>query len=345
MLKVSVKNFQAIAKASLELTGLTVITGSSNLGKTALFRAISGAFFGLPGDYYIRDGEDFTGVGVEDPDNDLKVIWRRVAKPTPNRPTALQVGDKQSTKIGTGHAQLTESTGVREITVTGVQDRVTPQFAYQSDQPFLLHDSPTTIAEILKAATRADTVARAQDAARKDSRQLTAKLEIREKDLADATTRRDEALIGLETHIQTETALLTVEGYLRLSQQDEDLSRKLTELLKLEQVELPKQPQLPDSNIPELLGKLHTLIQLDPTDLPNTPYDPPPPPLGEIQNLQTLITLTSQHTDTLNEIALLEQVQEEADREIKELEEQLGTCPTCSRPFNHHGIEGQEETD
>jgi hypothetical protein len=326
MLKVSVKNFQAIAKASLELTGLTVITGSSNLGKTALFRAISGAFFGLPGDYYIRDGEDFTGVGVEDPDNDLKVIWRRVAKPPPNRPTALQVGDKQSTKIG-------------------VQDRVTPQFAYQSDQPFLLHDSPTTIAEILKAATRADTVARAQDAARKDSRQLTAKLEIREKDLADATTRRDEALIGLETHIQTETALLTVEGYLRLSQQDEDLSRKLTELLKLEQVELPKQPQLPDSNIPELLGKLHTLIQLDPTDLPNTPYDPPPPPLGEIQNLQTLITLTSQHTDTLNEIALLEQVQEEADREIKELEEQLGTCPTCSRPFNHHGIEGQEETD
>ena len=51
---VTVKDFQSIHSANLDFpTGLTIITGKTNGGKTAIFRAIDSALFNKGDDYMI----------------------------------------------------------------------------------------------------------------------------------------------------------------------------------------------------------------------------------------------------------------------------------------------------
>jgi len=65
-MRVRVEDFQSLQSVDFTATGLTVITGASNIGKTALIRAIEGALFGKPGDYYIKHGEHTTKVRLQD---------------------------------------------------------------------------------------------------------------------------------------------------------------------------------------------------------------------------------------------------------------------------------------
>ena len=55
-MKVEIKNYQSIVSQTLEVEGLTVVVGKSNVGKSALLRSISASWFGQSGDYFIRDG-------------------------------------------------------------------------------------------------------------------------------------------------------------------------------------------------------------------------------------------------------------------------------------------------
>ena len=64
-MKIRVRNYQAIADASLEVEGFTAVTGRSNIGKSGLIRAISAILFGNPGEDYIRRGADFTGGAID----------------------------------------------------------------------------------------------------------------------------------------------------------------------------------------------------------------------------------------------------------------------------------------
>ena len=85
MFKVRVKDFQSIADASITVDGFTVITGPNNSGKSALMRAIRGAFQNTRGSGFVRHKKAKTSVEVEFSDGN-KLEWSKgtakSAKPT-----------------------------------------------------------------------------------------------------------------------------------------------------------------------------------------------------------------------------------------------------------------------
>lgn len=159
-MKVIVKNFQSILRTEIEIEGFTVLVGPSNLGKSALLRAISAAIYGLPGDYYIRKGESFTAVGIED--DDFKLVWHKVhsARKIPGRETFIQVNGVLHTKLGRNQYELTKGLGFLEVESSDYAVR--PQFANQFDRVFPIDLPDTVVAELMRVLTRGDIVTKAQ---------------------------------------------------------------------------------------------------------------------------------------------------------------------------------------
>src|SRR5262245_46373161 len=81
--RVQVENFQSIALADVRLDGLTVLVWPSDRGKSALVRAIEGALFNMPGEFFVRTGASFAGVTMQlveglDANHHLKgheIVW------------------------------------------------------------------------------------------------------------------------------------------------------------------------------------------------------------------------------------------------------------------------------
>ena len=59
--KIILENFQSHKYSELEFVeGLNAIIGSTDSGKTAIFRAIKWALYNEPqGDYFVREGEEY----------------------------------------------------------------------------------------------------------------------------------------------------------------------------------------------------------------------------------------------------------------------------------------------
>ena len=77
--EITIRNFQSLSRASLTCApGLTVIVGSNNVGKTAIFRAVYAALFNEGTDDQVRQGE--SGAAVQISYRGHSIIWRRLAK-------------------------------------------------------------------------------------------------------------------------------------------------------------------------------------------------------------------------------------------------------------------------
>lgn len=120
---------------TLLIRGFTVLTGKSNLGKSAVIRALTGALFGAPGDYYIRDNQKQSGVGLGFKDLKLKWLKVRTGAAVLGRETSLELNGKKHTKLGRDHAALTEPFGFKKIKTQYTE--ICPQIADQMDKPFL----------------------------------------------------------------------------------------------------------------------------------------------------------------------------------------------------------------
>ena len=51
---VEIRNFQSIEKATIKIDGFTVVVGRSNIGKSALVRAVKAALTGAPVSSFVR---------------------------------------------------------------------------------------------------------------------------------------------------------------------------------------------------------------------------------------------------------------------------------------------------
>lgn len=334
-MKVKVKNYQAIANAELTLEGLTVITGRSNIGKTALMRAIRAAFFGNPGDYYIREGEDYAGVALEDGTD--KIVWRKVRTPSPAKQTALQVNGKTHTKLGRDHGKLTEELGVFELSVGG--KALSPQFARQHDPIFLLTESDTAAAEVFKMLGRVDVITTAQAAAKRDLKSAESTLKVRETDREKALRLRDELAAVPGQRAAFNQLRKRTESLL---QGLEEKQRARQKLLLLGTMAPRKVLNLPDYD-PESLTKLRRMLirlqELKPRNLPNQ--------VPQVKALQAAADLRSklqqyrkfQEAEILQEGERLQLEQEitQAEQEMRQKEQELSICPTCKRTFGEPG--------
>ena len=330
-MRLKIRNFQSIRKAELEISGFTVITGKSNVGKTALVRAVQAAFFGIPGDYFIREGETFTGVALFD--DDLEIIWRKTKKPDPKKPSALQVNGVVHTKIGKDHMRLTEPCGVFELQTS--QARTRPQFAMQHDSIFMLAETETTVAEVLKLLGRIDVVTTAQRNAKRDLSSSAMKRKVREGDLEVAKEKLKELeyVPGLRIELEKVT-----ENYQLMDEKNEERSslvKKITRMMELKPYKIPRDPPVLLTEKFQLRDLLIKLEQTEPCVVPPVidfpPYDVVKP--GLIDWLNELIQLDG----SLEMLAANKESLEESLEEVvalkKTVERTLDACPVCDRPF------------
>lgn len=209
MIKVRVQNFQSIRDATVDIEGVTVVTGSNNAGKSALVRAIRGVFQNTPGVAFVRWGTESCKVSLEF-DNADSLTWEKGEKIKPT----YTLGDKVL-HPGRGVPEELEQWGVKPLHA-GNQD-LWPQIAPQiQGQVFLLDLPGSVLAEAVADVERVGLLNESMREAEKDLRSTRATLKIRRGDLDEVAD-----------------SLLDFEGLGKIEALYQELEQKQTALVKL----------------------------------------------------------------------------------------------------------------
>jgi len=343
-MEIEVFDFQAIRHAKLQCEGFTVITGPSNVGKTALVRAIHGAIFGKSGDYYVRDGENACKVRIVDPDT--KVVWQRVKKKKLKQITALNVNGQIHTRLGRDHAELTEPAGFVQLPTK--QGPLQPQFHLQHQPIYLIDGTDTTVAEVFKLLGRADVVTDAQKAVQRDQSQTKSKRKVREDDLVVARAKFEK--YDTVPKLRKDFDFLQRDATKTLARTGE-LKNLLENVRTVRNYHQSKVPDLPDLNpsyfyvLFECQRRLARLKQLSKGKV-----------LPKIDDLEVGYYKIVDNNATLNRLRLIKTHLESNSRDRTRMAEitgemqtvevrlqaawrEMARCPTC-----HQVIEGDYET-
>jgi len=203
-MKVRVKNFQSIKDAEVEVEGFTVITGPNNSGKTALIRAIRGAFQNTSGTGFVRHGEKSCRVEVElGPEEGF--AWEKKAT------------GKAAYEFGSKVVNPGKSTVPQEVADLGVcsidagSEKIWPQIANQfTGQVFLVDQTGSALAEAVADVERVGKLNRALKGAESDLRSANSELKVRKKDLKAF----EEELLLFEGVEQAQETVASVEACL-----------------------------------------------------------------------------------------------------------------------------------
>ena len=240
--KIRVRDFQSIEDAEIEVSGLTVITGANNTGKSASLRAVFGLFTNARGTKFVRHGKDQCSVSVTFGDG-RSVTWEKGAKQ--NRYT---VDGKVLDKVGAGVPPEVEALGVVPITASGRE--LWPQFAQQfTGQVFLLDQPGSVLAESIADVSRVGVLNEALRLSQSDRRSLTSELKVRLSDVSRlegveagyaGLDRVEEKVAELAT-LKTETDTLKerAEGVRSLRDNLRTLSDTVEEFVPVRWVEIP----------------------------------------------------------------------------------------------------------
>ncbi len=218
--KIRVRDFQSIEDAEIEVSGLTVITGANNTGKSAMLRAVYGVFTNARGTKYVRHGKDQCAVTLTFGDG-RTVTWEKGEKV--NRYT---VDGKVLDKVGAGVPVEVEALGISPITASGRE--VWPQFAHQfTGQVFLLDQPGSVLAESIADVSRVGVLNEALRNAQSDKRSLASELKVR---LGDVTRyeAQEASYAGLDV---VEALAQEAEG---LKERTDQLSRDVHDLQDLQ---------------------------------------------------------------------------------------------------------------
>lgn len=189
MVRVEVKNFQSMVHQVVEIDGFSTVVGRSNVGKSAIVRAIKAALTGAPADSYVRHGASclrlvknaktckcfcsvrITGSGIdllwEKGDTINRYMYNGVEYSVPGRGTPEFLGD--------GFSRI--SLGSGEKTLLQVSD--------QFDPLFLLNNSGTVVADVLSDVAKLDQINAATRLVEKDRKEAVAVRKVRDRDRDD----------------------------------------------------------------------------------------------------------------------------------------------------------------
>ncbi len=154
--KITIENFQSHAFTEIEpASGLTVLVGESDQGKSAVIRALRWLFLNQPrGAGFVRAGESNCRVAVEY-DDGTQVGRARMGDD--NVYLVSLPGQEPALFRGFGvevPTEVREATGISEIDVGG--ESVVPNIAGQLEAPFLLGASGPMRASLIGMMARAD---------------------------------------------------------------------------------------------------------------------------------------------------------------------------------------------
>lgn len=230
MVEIEVRNFQSIEKAQFKIDGFTVVVGRSNIGKSALVRAVKAALTGAPVSSFVRHSRGclrrtkkaksckcFASVHIKADGIDL--LWEKgdaINRYTYNG----QVYDKA--ERGTPDFLYPAFSPIK---VGDRQDIL--QVADQFVPVFLLDQTGGTIADTLSDVAKLDRINVAMRLAERDRKEAVSTRRVRERDVV-ALQGKLQAYDGLDTALgqvqalerkqaaveRQERALVTLERFL-----------------------------------------------------------------------------------------------------------------------------------
>lgn len=147
-IKVVIDNFQSLEHVEFEICGFTAIAGKSNIGKSAILRAISGSILNIPVSNLVRKDAKYCSVELQSEDWGFK--WEKGERNV-NR---YWVNNKEQPldKVGFGQTEITENFGFKSIKVG--TDSVHPWYASQFHPIFLIDKSGTAITNFISEISR-----------------------------------------------------------------------------------------------------------------------------------------------------------------------------------------------
>ncbi|MCI5642825.1 MAG: AAA family ATPase [Peptoniphilus sp.] len=140
--KIELHNFQSHDYTEMEFDrGLNVILGNSDVGKTAILRAIKWALYNEPkGDYFIRQGEKDVSVKITFSNG---VIIERSKTPSKNSYFFVDSSGNEMRFEGFGidvPKEITDATNMYKVPLDNSNNKTILNIAEQLDGPFLLNE-------------------------------------------------------------------------------------------------------------------------------------------------------------------------------------------------------------
>lgn len=166
-IKVRVKNFQSIEDLEIEVRGFTCVTGPTNIGKSALVRAVAYSALNKPVGGQVRHGAKFCTVEVSS-EAGWSYRWEKGDRGV-NRYTITDPAQGLAEKVfdKTGQAQLPEVERLGFGSVEVGSSELHPWWANQYKPVFLLGETGSAVTDFVSKVSR---LAVLQDAITESSR-------------------------------------------------------------------------------------------------------------------------------------------------------------------------------
>lgn len=183
--EVEIKNFQSMLHERVIIDGFSAVVGRSNIGKSAIVRAIKAALTGAPAESYVRHNADCTKrtkdtntckcfCSVRIKGDGLDLLWEK--------------GDSVNRYVYNGVELSVPGRGAPEflgapfslLPIGG--DKTLLQVADQFEPPFLMRQSGTAVADVLSDVAKLDQINVASRLAEKDRKETAATRKVRLKD-------------------------------------------------------------------------------------------------------------------------------------------------------------------
>lgn len=232
MIDVEVMNFQSIEHANLKINGFTALVGKSNIGKSALVRAIKYALTGATGTHFVRHGPNCAR-SIRDAKTcdcyctvilkaeGFELVWEK--------------GDKKNRYVLNGQECTVPNRGTPDflekpklpkdfgqVKVGDCWNLL--QISDQFDNTFLLNQSGITVADVISDVANLDCINDAVRLVDKDRREAASTRKIREQDLV-GVVRELGSYEGLDKEVKK---VDRVERLLSTVTESEDKLQKLS---------------------------------------------------------------------------------------------------------------------
>lgn len=254
MYSVTIQEFQSIEKASFTINGFTALVGRSNIGKSAIVRAIQAALTNALGTDFVRHGSHCSrrvrgtkrckckcSVHIQSEGMDL--LWEK--------------GDDVNQYTYNGEVYSRVDRGMpdfllRDFNLVKVGDRkMLIQVADQADPILLLNQTGTVVADVLSDVAKLDDINSAMSDAEKDRKEAVSELRVRENDI-----------------LKVETDLIRFDGLDGVTKQSREVSEKMGQVQGL-QDEVKNLTEFFES-LQELVLAIRLLRQVDEVEPPDT---------------------------------------------------------------------------
>ena len=176
-MKVRIKNFQSIEDLSLEFPekGFTCLVGQSNIGKSAIRRALECVFYNKSETSYIRKGTAECRVEIKF-DDGMEVVWYRDEKTS-----GYIVNGEDFTKLNKTVPQPLIDKGFKELIIN--KEKYSVQIASQFDNIFLLNEPGGKVTEVLSNLGNLNKIINANKSCLTDLKNNKSKVSLRKEDL------------------------------------------------------------------------------------------------------------------------------------------------------------------